>query len=275
MSTDTSPSPAQEPLVRVTHRSAAEVGAVAGVEGLPDDVRLAVVTLDSPANRNALSRRLVAELLAALDEADRDPTVRAVQLRATGRVFCSGADLSEAVEGGMEQGARGMVDMQRAVLAMATPVVVAVQGPVRAGGIGLVGACDVAIAARAATFALTEVRLGLAPAVISLVLLHRMTPRGAQRTFLDGEVFDGDAAAAYGLVSQAVDADDLDAAADRACASLLLGSAQGQRETKRLLNREVLADLDARREEVAATSARLFGSPEAKEAMTAFLRRKA
>jgi enoyl-CoA hydratase/carnithine racemase len=259
----------QEPLVRVSHRPAAEL-----VDDAPEGVRLAVITLDSPHNRNALSRRLVAELLAALDEADRDPTVRAVLLRATGKVFCSGADLSEAVEGGMEQGARGMVDMQRAVLASTTPVVVAVQGPVRAGGIGLVGACDVAIASRAATFALTEVRLGLAPAVISLVLLHRMTPRGAQRAFLDGEVFDGDAAAAYGLVTESVDPDDLDAAADRVCASLLVGSAQGQRETKLLLNREVLADLDARREEVAATSARLFGSEEAKEAMGAFLRRK-
>ncbi|MCH1867971.1 enoyl-CoA hydratase-related protein [Nocardioides sp. CFH 31398] len=270
MSSDT---PAPEPLVRVSHRPAAEL-APEGQHRMPDDVRLAVVTLDSPHNRNALSRRLVAELLTALDEADRDPSVRAVLLRATGKVFCSGADLSEAVEGGMEQGARGMVDMQRAVLAMETPVVAAVQGPVRAGGIGLVGACDVAIASRAATFALTEVRLGLAPAVISLVLLHRMTPRGAQRTFLDGEVFDGDAAAAYGLVTESVGADELDAAADRVCAALLVGSAQGQRETKLLLNREVLADLDARREEVAATSARLFGSEEAREAMGAFLRRK-
>lgn len=257
------------PLVHLEHRPAGELD-----ERLDADSRLAVVTLDSPHNRNALSARLVTELLDALATADADPSVRAVLLRATGRVFCSGADLSEAVAGGMEEGARRMVDMQRQVVAMGTPVVVAVQGPVRAGGIGLVGACDVAISAVEATYALTEVRLGLAPAVISLVLLHRMTPRGASRTFLDGEVFDGAAAASYGLVSEAVPGDDLAARADAVCASLLAGSAQGQAETKRLLNARLLADLDARRDEVAATSARLFGSDAAREAMQAFLSRR-
>ena len=235
---------------------------------------VATITLDSQHNRNALSRRLVTELFAHLEAAEADDAVRVVLIRAEGRVFCSGADLSEASAEGMEVGARRIVDLQRLVVTMSKPVVTRVHGAVRAGGIGIVAASDIAIAADEATFALTEVKLGLAAAIISLTVHHRMNPRAAALTTLGGEVFGGREAAAYGLVTTAVPGDDLDAEVARVCASLATGAPQGLRESKRILNRDLVARIDAHGEELAALSARLFASDEAREAMAAFLSRK-
>jgi enoyl-CoA hydratase/methylglutaconyl-CoA hydratase len=236
--------------------------------------RVATITLDSPHNRNALSRQLVTELFDRLDAAEGDESVKAVVIRSSGRVFCSGADLSEATSQGMEQGAREIVRLQRLIVTMGKPVVVEVGGPVRAGGIGIVAAADLAIAADDATFALTEVKLGLAAAIISLTVHHRMNPRAASLTTLGGEVFSGTEAAAYGLVTKAVPADRLAAEVRELCASLTTGAAQGLRESKRILNHDLLERIDTRGEEMAALSARLFASDEAKEAMTAFLSRR-
>ena len=235
---------------------------------------IATITLDSQHNRNALSRQLVTELLAHLGTAAADDAVRVVLIRAEGRVFCSGADLAEASTEGMEVGARRIVDLQRLIATMPKPVVTRVQGAVRAGGIGIVAASDVAVAADEATFALTEVKLGLAAAIISLTVHHRMSPRGAALTTLGGEVFTGREAAAYGLVTTAVPGADLDAEVARVCASLATGAPQGLRESKRILNRDLVARIDAHGEEMAELSARLFASDEAREAMTAFLSRK-
>lgn len=237
-----------------------------------DDV--ATLTLDSPHNRNALSRQLLTELVAALQRAEADDDAKVVLLRQAGRVFCSGADLSEASTTPMEEGARAIVALQRQILTLAKPVVTRLEGAVRAGGTGIVAASDVVVAAEDATFALTEVKLGLTPAVISLTVLPRMTSRAASYTALSGEVFTGAQAAGMGLVTRAVPLADLDAAVDRICAELATGAAQGLRETKALLNAGVVADLDARGEELVALSARLFGSDAAREAMTAFLSRK-
>lgn len=235
---------------------------------------IATLTLDSQHNRNALSRQLVSELFEGLRAAEADDTVRVVVIRAEGRVFCSGADLSEASGGGMEQGTRKIIELQRLIVSMAKPVVTRLSGAVRAGGIGIVAASDIAISAEDASFALTEVKLGLAPAIISLTVHHRMNPRASALTTLGGEVFTGTEAAAYGLVTRAVPADQLDAAVARVCASLATGAPQGLRESKRILNQDLIARIDAKGEEMAALSARLFGSDEAHEAMTAFLSRK-
>jgi enoyl-CoA hydratase/methylglutaconyl-CoA hydratase len=235
---------------------------------------VATITLDSQHNRNALSRQLVTELFAHLEAAEADDAVRVVLIRAEGRVFCSGADLTEASAEGMEVGARRIVDLQRLIVTMSKPVVTRLHGAVRAGGIGIVAASDVAIAADEATFALTEVKLGLAAAIISLTVHHRMNPRAAALTTLGGEVFGGREAAAYGLVTTAVPGDALDAEVARVCASLATGAPQGLRESKRILNRDLVARIDAHGEELAALSARLFASDEAREAMAAFLSRK-
>ena len=236
--------------------------------------QVATITLDSPHNRNALSRQLVTELFERLETAEADDAVKVVVVRSSGRVFCSGADLTEATSQGMEQGAKEIVRLQRLIVTMGKPVVVEVGGPVRAGGIGIVAASDIAIAAEDATFALTEVKLGLAAAIISLTVHHRMNPRAAALATLGGEVFSGTEAATYGLVTRAVPADEVTDEVRRICASLATGAAQGLRESKRILNHDLVERIDARGEEMAALSARLFASDEAKAAMTAFLNRK-
>ena len=240
--------------------------------GLADGV--ATLTFDSPHNRNALSRQLVTEFHALLDRAAAEGEAKVVVVRAEGRTFCSGADLSEAAEDGMEKAAGVLVDLQRKIVTFPKPVVARLHGNVRAGGIGIVAASDIAISAEDATYAFTEVKLALTPAAISLTVLPRMTDRSAALTFLTGETFDGRAAAEMGLVTRAVPEADLDAEVARVCAALVTGHPQGLRETKGLLGRHLVANIDANGAGLAKLSARLFGSDEAREAMLAFLSRK-
>jgi enoyl-CoA hydratase/carnithine racemase len=235
---------------------------------------IATITLDSPHNRNALSRQLLTELFGALDRAEEDAAARVVVIRSAGRVFCSGADLSEAAEGGMDEGTKALVALQRRIVTHPRPVVTRLDGPVRAGGLGIVAASDVVLCGDDVTFAFTESRLALAPAVISLTVLPRLTSRAAAETFLTGRTFTAAEAARMGLVTRAVPSDDLDVAVAGVCAELLEAHPQGLRETKALLARELVENLDSHAEAMAALSARLFGSAEAREAMTAFLNRK-
>ena len=234
----------------------------------------ATITLDSQHNRNALSRQLVAELFAALEAADATPRCAWCVLQAAGQVFCSGADLSEATADGMEEGARRIVALQRYVVTMSKPVWSELHGAVRAGGIGLVAASDVVIADEDATFALTEVKLGLAAAIISLTVHARMNPRAAALTTLGGEMFSGRgrgvrpghrgrAGRRPGRAGRTRCAASSPPAHRRVCA-----------QSKVILNRDLVARIDAHGEEMAALSARLFASDEAREAMTAFLNRK-
>jgi enoyl-CoA hydratase/carnithine racemase len=234
----------------------------------------ATITLDSQHNRNALSRRLVFELFGALEAAEADPEVRVVAITAAGPVFCSGADLSEATAEGMQDAALTIVGLQRLIATMSKPVVTRVHGAVRAGGIGIVAASDIVIALDDSTFALTEVKLGLAAAIISLTVHARMNPRAASLTTLGGAVFDGTQAAAYGLVTEAVPAIALNARVAEVCAELATGSPQGLRESKAILNRDLVARIDAHGSEMAGLSARLFASDEARAAMAAFLNRR-
>jgi enoyl-CoA hydratase/methylglutaconyl-CoA hydratase len=174
----------------------------------------------------------------------------------------------------MEKAAGVLVDLQRRIVTFPKPVVTRLHGNVRAGGIGIVAASDIAISADDATYAFTEVKLALTPAAISLTVLPRMTDRSAALTFLTGETFDGTTAAAMGLVTRAVPEAELDAEVDRVCAALVTGHPQGLRETKGLLGRHLVANIDANGADLAKLSARLFGSDEAREAMLAFLARK-
>ncbi|MDQ2749532.1 MAG: enoyl-CoA hydratase family protein [Actinomycetota bacterium] len=238
------------------------------------DRAIATVTLDSPDNRNALSAQLVSELTAHLLAAAADGSVRAVVLTHTGSTFCAGADLKEAAaEGGPERGTQRMLALLRVIVELPKPVIARIDGNVRAGGLGIVGACDIALAGPTSSFAFTEVRLGLAPAIISLTTLGRMTERAAARYCLTGERFDAAAAAAAGLITAAVN--DLDTEIEALTDQLLACSPQGLAETKPLTNRAVLAEFDERAEQMQAVSARLFGSDEAREGMTAFLQRRA
>lgn len=234
---------------------------------------VATITLDAPHNRNALSKPLVDAIVAHLAASAADDTVRAVVLTHTGGTFCAGADLAEmAAEGGPDAGTVRLVGLLRALLDHPRPVVAAVDGHVRAGGLGLLGACDVAVAGPSSTFAFTESRLGLAPAIISLTVRTRLPDRAVSRWFLTGETFGPAEAARTGLVTVATD--DVTTAVDELAAAFRACSPQGLAESKRLANREVLAAFDRDAEELTALSARLFASDEAQEGIAAFRERR-
>ena len=236
------------------------------------DRGMARIALDSPRNRNALSAALVEQLTGALTEAGADDTVRAVELTHTGSTFCAGADLAEASQGGMQAGATRLLSLLRDIVTLPKPVVGSIDGHVRAGGLGLVGACDIVLAGPASTFAFTEVRLGLAPAAISLTTLPRMDPRAASRYYLTGETFDATTAARIGLITEAVD--DIGAGTLAVLDALRACSPQGLRETKPLLTAGIVNAFEARAQALAEQSARLFASDEAAEGMSAFLAKR-
>ncbi|MEU3216472.1 enoyl-CoA hydratase family protein [Streptomyces sp. NPDC006971] len=231
------------------------------------DRGITTLALDSPGNRNALSAALVGELSAALEACGADDAVRAVVLTHTGNTFCAGADLTAPPD------PAAFVALMRRIVALPKPVVARVTGHVRAGGLGLLAACDISVAGPGASFALTESRLGLAPAVISLPLLPRTDPRAAARYYLTGERFDAAEAARIGLVTLAAEGD-----ADQALAPVLDGlrraSPQGLTASKELVTATVLENFDRHAEDLIARSAALFGSAEAREGMTAFLERR-
>jgi enoyl-CoA hydratase len=200
-----------------------------------DGVAIATITLDSQHNRNAISRALQRQLMAHLDTADLDESVRAIVIRAEGPVFCSGADMAEAASGNMEKGTRRLVALQRKIVTLAKPVVVRVHGPVRAGGLGIVAACDVAISADTVSYAFTEVRLGLAPAVISLTVLPRLTDRSAAHYFLTADSFDAAEAERIGLVLRVLPDGELLGAAYEVAGQIVANSPWGVRMTKEVM----------------------------------------
>ncbi|MEU5754460.1 enoyl-CoA hydratase family protein [Streptomyces sp. NPDC047853] len=224
------------------------------------------LTLDSPHTRNALSAALVTDLAAALTDAGRDPDVRAVVLTHTGNTFSAGADLRDPPD------PDALVGLVRGIVELPKPVVARVTGHVRAGGLGLLAACDIAGASTDSTFAFTEVRIGVAPAVISLPLLPRTDPRALARYYLTGERFDAAEAARIGLVTAA--GDDVDAVLGPVLDGVRRASPQALAETKRLLTARVLEAFDRDAAQLTALSARLFASPQAREGMTAFLERR-
>ncbi|MEU9286355.1 enoyl-CoA hydratase family protein [Streptomyces sp. NPDC048275] len=230
------------------------------------DRAITTLTLDSPHNRNALSAALVGGLSDALTRCDKDRDVRAIVLTHTGNTFCAGADLRDPPH------PDSLVALLRQIVELHKPVVARVTGHVRAGGLGLLGACDIAIASREATFAFTEVRIGVAPAVISLPLLSRTDPRALARYYLTGERFDAAEAVRTGLLTAA--GDDVDASLAPVLAGLRRASPQGLAETKKLLTARVLKAFDRDAAALTALSAELFSSAQAAEGMTAFLERR-
>jgi enoyl-CoA hydratase/carnithine racemase len=236
------------------------------------DRGIARIALDSPRNRNALSAALVPQLTDALMKAGADDMVRAVELTHTGPAFCAGADLTETGQGAIRAGAIRVLALLRDIVALPKPVVGSIDGHVRAGGLGLAGACDIVLAGPASTFAFSEVRLGLAPAMISLTTLPRMDPRAASRYYLTGETFDAATAARIGLITEAVD--DIDAGTLAVLDALRACSPQGLRETKPLLTAGILSAFEASAQALAEQSARLFGTGEAAEGISAFLAKR-
>ncbi len=237
---------------------------------------VARLTLDSPHNRNAMSTALVDQLRQGLTDAADDPGVRVVVLGHTGGTFCAGADLSEAA--GRDPGdlatarAQEAARLLRSILELPVPVIAAIDGHVRAGGMGLIGACDLVVAGTASTFALTEARIGVAPSIISLTLLPKMTARAAGRYFVTGEKFGAEEAERIGLVTVATD--DVPAAVAKLTDEITKGSPQGLATSKALTTASILAGFDRDAEKLARQSAELFVSDEAREGMLAFLQKR-
>jgi enoyl-CoA hydratase len=243
------------------------------------DGAVARLTLDSPHNRNALSSVLVQQLHDGFRAAASNPAVRCVVLGHTGGTFCAGADLTEAA--GRDLGdvavdrAREMTHLLRSILELPLPVIGAINGHVRAGGMGLVGACDIVVAGPECTFALTEARIGVAPSIISLTLLPKLDPRASGRYFVTGEKFGIDEAARIGLITERADsADELAATVAALAADVAKGSPQGLATSKALTTAAILEGFDRHAEELTQQSAGLFGSDEAREGMLAFLEKR-
>ncbi|WP_330236081.1 enoyl-CoA hydratase family protein [Streptomyces sp. NBC_00566] len=224
------------------------------------------LSLDSPDTRNALSAPLVAELAEALADCAEDPGVRVVVLTHTGNTFCAGADLRDPPH------PDALVGLLRQLVELPKPVVARITGHVRAGGLGLVGACDIAASSAGATFAFTEVRIGVAPAVISLPLLPRTDPRALARFYLTGERFGPAEAVRLGLLT--LTGDDVDDVLAPVLDGLRRSSPEALAATKGLLTARVLETFDRDAGRLTALSARLFSAPEAREGMTAFLERR-
>jgi methylglutaconyl-CoA hydratase len=233
---------------------------------------VATLTLDSPPNRNALSTALIDELLAALAAAEADASVRVIVLTHTGPVFSSGADLKEtaAAIGSRKPPVSRLGDVLAAIWQSRKPVVARVAGPARAGGLGLVAAADIAVCASTATFAFSEVRLGVIPAVISTTVLPRLERRAAAELYLTGATFDGSRAERIGLVTAAVEPERLDEAVAGYVRDLVRGAPLALSGTKELLRRPRSDTFGEEVRAMTALSVAYFGSPEGIEGIAAF-----
>ena len=245
------------------------------VESARDSRGVVTVTLADEANRNALSRRLLAELSAVLDDADADPAVRVVVLTNAGRVFCAGADLRES-----SAAADDNVVVVRASELFGRsrrspkPYVGRIAGHCVAGGMGLAAAMDISVARDDAKFGFTEVRVGVAPAMISVLCLPKMRRAEAAAAFLRGNRFSAAEAARLGLINAAVPAESLDDEVEAVVADLLAGGPSALAAAKQLVHRVPEMSFDDALVWAERLSAELFAGDEAAEGMDAFLNKR-
>ncbi len=232
------------------------------------------VTLADEANRNALGGALVAELADALDRADADPAVRVVVLTNAGTVFCAGANLAERSSDAAPAVVRSPQELFGRFARSPKPYVGRIAGHCVAGGMGLAAAMDISIAADDVKFGFTEVRVGVAPAVISVVCLPKLRDADARSAFLRGNRFTAVDAARMGLINAAVPAAELDAEVDAVVADLLAGGPNAISAAKQLLLEVPARTRDDAFEWTSALSASLFRSDEAREGMTAYLEKR-
>jgi methylglutaconyl-CoA hydratase len=246
---------------------------MSGTEATRYEVRdgAAWITLNRPENRNALSAVLVVELYDHFTTALEDDSVRSVVITGTGPAFCAGADLKsppgEVIEGGRSV---PYPDVLNAILEARKPVIAAVNGAAFAGGLGLVGAADIVITDAAAQFSFSEVRIGVIPAVISVVCLRKLGRHHGMKLFITGERFDGRQAVDYGLAHRAVPADELAAAVQQEIDAINLGGPIAVAEAKRLVRTVPELTIEQGFEMTAEWSTRMFRSEEAAEGMAAF-----
>ncbi|WP_266181283.1 enoyl-CoA hydratase-related protein [Dyella humicola] len=250
---------------------------------IADQAGVRRITLNRPQVHNAFDDALIAELAAALASAGEDPAVRAVVLSGAGASFSAGADLNwmrgmaSASEAQNRDDSLRLARLMRTLQYLPKPTIARVNGAAYGGGVGLVACCDIAIGVDGARFGLTEVKLGLVPAVISPYVIQAIGLRHARRLFLTGELFDAATALQIGLLHQCVPAEKLDETVDAALASLSKAGPLAQAEAKRLALRVAGAsEVEAERldQENAALIARLRVSPEGQEGLGAFLAKR-
>ena len=238
---------------------------------------VATITLNRPANRNALSIELVDALAASLEQVIADTSVRVIVLTGSGPVFCAGADLKErrtVSTGDAGDGVPTFVKIFEQILDSPKPVVAKLNGSALAGGLGLACSCDLVVAPDTAAFGFTEVRIGVAPAIISVVCLPRMRQADAAELFLTGDRISAAEALRVGLVNRVVPPGEVDVITDELVRRLLLGGPAAMAATKGLLG---YRNGEARRaafREMAELSGRLFGSEEAAEGIQAFAEKR-
>lgn len=242
---------------------------------------VATLTMNRPQVHNAFDEELIAAMTAALAGFGDDPSVRAVVLRGAGKSFSAGADLGwmQRMAGYSQEenraDAMGLARLMRALNDCPKPTIALVQGAAFGGGVGLVAACDIALAAEGATFCLSEVRLGLIPAVISPYVVAAMGERAARRYFVTAERFSARQALAHGLVSEVHAAEELDSACQRIVAEILKGAPMAQADAKRLV--ADVAHQPPGEELMTLTAERIAvrrASPEGREGVAAFLAKR-
>lgn len=248
---------------------------------------VARITLARPEVRNAFDETLIGELAEACAtiraEAERgiDKAPRAVVITGEGAAFCAGADMNwmkRSIRFSREENeadARRFAGMLRALDELPIPTVARVNGACLGGGMGLISCCDIVVAAENADFGFTEVRLGIAPAVISTFVLPKIGPAAARRYFLTGEIFNAPVAKAIGLVHEVVGSDSLDSAVERLVDALRGNGPHAVAAAKRLIREGLALEREAGIEHTVRAIAGLRASPEGQEGLGAFLEKRA
>ena len=234
---------------------------------------IATITLDSPENRNALSTRLVTGLNAALDVAEAAVAAgeaRAIVLDHAPPAFCAGADLRERRTGAPDSAP--MVRAMKRFMDADVPTIAAVKGPARAGGVGLMSCCDLVVVRSDITFAFTEVRVGVAAAIISVPILRRASGSRLAAAFLTGETFDAAFARDVGLITHVTD--DVDGTVAALCDGIRMGAPRAVAESKRMLRVVPTLPRDVAFEQMRALSDELFASADGREGMAAFAEKR-
>ena len=241
----------------------------------------ATVALNRPEVHNAFDPEMGAQFVTALKKLEANPKVRAVVLIGQGKNFCAGADIEHMKKSAKftreqnRKAALASAQMFHTLHTLKKPTIACVQGAVRGGGVGLVAACDIAIGSRDATFRLSEVRLGIIPAMISPYVVAAIGERHARRYFMSGEEFDSAEAYRIGLLHDIVELADLKPRVGNVLADLYCGGPQAVIAAKRQVARVAHAAIDAAVvEDTASTIAEIRATAEAQEGLSAFLEKR-
>ncbi len=236
---------------------------------------VATITLNRPDNRNALSVELVNDVGDHLEAAQADPGVRAILFTNVGNTFCAGADLKASQPGVKAPESRhNFVQILESIMTSPKPIVGRIAGHCTGGGVGFAAAPDISIAATDVILAFTEVRIGVAPAVISVVCLPKLRRADASELFLSGERIPASRAAEVGLINRAVERDDLDAAVDETIDKLVRGGPNALAAAKQLVTQVPQMSREQAWEWTTELSQSLFRADEATEGITAFRERR-